>query len=329
MSDWVDGLPPAAHERVARQRASGVAGSLLSAPAAASVRSAGLAPVGEVFGCLVMNLGWAGAGCGWWGPMGPRGGFGAPGSGSASFGSAVFGGPASVLGASAISPVMTSGNGGRYGSMSPYTRAYEAGWYGAVNRMLTEARALDAHGVVGVRVARTHLANSAYEFSALGTAVRSVDPLIVPFPTARGEVWHTDLSAEDCAAAILSGYLPTQMVLGISVSTKHEDWQLQQQRTSWVNGEVSGMSQLIQAARNESRVRLASHATHTGGAELIVTGMTLAEFETPCSGQDGRDLHAESVIVGTTVVPIPRFTRRRTAANVLSVLPLSDERKHG
>ena len=70
MSDWVDGLPPAAHDRVQRQRRSGTASSLFSAPAAAAARSAGLAPVGEVFGCLVMHLGWSNNGCGWYGQMG-------------------------------------------------------------------------------------------------------------------------------------------------------------------------------------------------------------------------------------------------------------------
>src|SRR3954462_2394918 len=59
------GLPPAALERVRHQRASGVRGSLLSAPAAAAVRSAGLEPVGEVFGCVVVTLGWTGGPCGY------------------------------------------------------------------------------------------------------------------------------------------------------------------------------------------------------------------------------------------------------------------------
>ncbi|RFA17994.1 heavy metal-binding domain-containing protein [Subtercola boreus] len=307
MNDWVGGLPRAAHERVERQRASRTAGSLLSAPAAASVQSAGLVPVGEVFGCLVMNMGWAGTGCGWRGL--PTGGLGA------------------FLGAASVSPIITSGRGGAYSGFAPYTKAYETGWNGALQRMLAEARALGAHGVVGVQIRRSHLAGATWEFTALGTAVRSIDPLKVPFPTVAGEVWHTNLNAEDTASSILSGFQPKEIVLGISISTKHEDWQLRQQRTSWVNGEVSGMSQLIQSARHESRVRLAAHATHTGGAELVVTDMTLHEFETPCGGQEGKDFHAEAVTVGTTLVPIPRFRRNTAPPSVLTILPLSDERK--
>jgi uncharacterized protein YbjQ (UPF0145 family) len=185
-------------------------------------------------------------------------------------------------------------------------------------------RALGAHGVIGLRVTRSRLEGSAWEFAALGTAVRSTDPTLVPFPTTAGDVWSTNLSAEDCAAAILSGYLPREIVLGISVSTKHEDMQLKQQRSSWNNTEITGMTGLIQAARDESRARLVSHATHTGGAELVVTHMDLSEFETQCGGTDGRDFHAESIVVGTTLVPVPGAHRRAASARVLTVLPLRD-----
>jgi uncharacterized protein YbjQ (UPF0145 family) len=295
------GLPLAARQRVERQRASGVTGSFLSAPAAASVKSAGLIPVGEVFGCLVMNLGWSGSGCAWWSSGG--GGF---------------------LSGWGTSPVTTSGSGDQRTSFAPYVRGFEAAWHGAVDRMLAEARELGAHGVVGVRMGRARLDGAAWEFTALGTAVSSSDPDLVPFPTEAGHVWCTSLSAEDCASAILSGYLPYEMVLGISVSTKHEDMELKQQRASWTNTEVTGMTYLIQAARDESRARIEASATHTGGAELVITQMDLSEFETQCGMQDGRDLHAESVVVGTTLIPLPNFHRRAETSRVLTVLPLRD-----
>ncbi|MEA9985057.1 hypothetical protein D4765_08640 [Subtercola vilae] len=301
MDEWIDGLPPAAHERIARQKAGSTAGSLLSAPAAASVHSAGLIPVGEVFGCVVMNLGWTGGGCSWWN----TGGFG-----MASMGM--------------VTPVTTSGAGGKYGSFAPYVNAFERGWYGSLKRMMTEAVALGAHGVLGVRIVRRQLEGSSWEFSALGTAVRSIDPSLSPIPRTAADAWSTNLSGEDCAAAILSGYIPREIVLGVSISTKHEDWQLRQQRSSWVNGEVTGMTELIQAARHESRERLAARATHMGSAELAVTSMSLSEFETPCGGQDGRDLHAESVVVGTTLLAMPGARRRASGSSALTILPLRD-----
>lgn len=301
VDEWTEGLPPAAHERIERQRASRTAGSLLSVAGAASIQSAGLVPVGEVFGCVVMNLGWSGGGCSWW---------------SSGMNVSRF--------SAGVSPVTTSGGGGKWSSFAPYVNAYERGWSGALRRMLAEARALGAHGVVDIRILRQHVDGSAWEFSALGSAVRSTDPLLVPFPTTTGDVWSTNLSGQDCAAAILSGYVPREIVLGISVSTKHEDFQLRQQRSSWVNGEVTGMSLLIQAARHEARARLSSRAAHVGAAELVVTGMTLSEFETVCGGQDGKDLHAESVVVGTTLVALRRARRTQASPNALTVLPLRD-----
>jgi hypothetical protein len=96
---------------------------------------------------------------------------------------------------------------------------------------------------------RTRLEGSVWEFTALGTAVRSEDPLLVPFPAQKGQVWSTNLSAEDSASAIFSGFMLHEILLGLSVSTKREDYEVRTQRTSWVNGEVSGLTELIQAAR--------------------------------------------------------------------------------
>jgi hypothetical protein len=81
-----------------------------------------------------------------------------------------------------------------------------------------------------------------WEFTALGTAVRSEDPLLVPFPAQKGQVWSTNLRAEDSASAIFNGFVPHEILLGLSVSTKHEDYEVRTQRTSRVNGEVSGLT---------------------------------------------------------------------------------------
>ncbi|MFB9747446.1 heavy metal-binding domain-containing protein [Leifsonia shinshuensis] len=306
MTPTPDGLPAAARSRVERQAASGVRSSLFSAPAAAAARSAALLPVGEVFGGIVVNLGWTGTGCAWWTMTGPAVGR------STAFNRNAW-----------RSPVTTSG-GTTYVGFAPYVKAFESAWYGAVRRMLAEAGALGAHGVVGVTVERTRLDGSAWEFTALGTAVRSDDPLLVPYPKNRGDVWCTNLTVEDTAAAILSGYTPGELLLGISVSTKHEDYELRTQRSSWVNGEVTGMTELIQAARSESLHRLGKRASAIPGAQLVVTDLDLFEFDTPCGEE--KDLHAEATVIGTTLVPVPRYSRRAELSAVTTVIPLSDLR---
>src|SRR4051794_39960293 len=145
------GLPPAAVNRVRHQRASGVRGSLLSAAGAAAVRSIGLEPVGEVFGCVVITLGWAGGSCGYgygWnaGPGNWSGGV--PGT----FGGGIGGGVRA--GAGWQSPIVVSGDMSSSGSTwSAWSRSYAdavaRAWSDAHDRMLAEAKALGADGVLG------------------------------------------------------------------------------------------------------------------------------------------------------------------------------------
>jgi uncharacterized protein YbjQ (UPF0145 family) len=333
VTQWSGGLPPAAHERLERQRASKTAGSLFSAPAAAAARSAGLDPVGEVFGCLVMNLGWTGGTCGYWGGGG-MGGFGGGGlfggnqqGGGFGGGPGTFGGGFGGMGGW-VSPVTTSGGpGGAQSGFGPYVKAFEAAFHGAVARMLAEAQALGAEGVVGVQLSRSLIDGRAWEFTATGTAVRSLDTSLIGRPRSPGDVWAANLTAEDCTAAILSGLVPKGITLGISVSTKHEDYQLKQQRSTWSgNTEVSGLTTLLQEARRDARAQLTAHASRLGGTDLAISQSWINEFDTPC-GQEV-DVHAEAVFIGTVLAPGPmsdfRTKNRPGTAKVLTVIPLTD-----
>lgn len=305
-------LPPAARARMEAQRASGVAGSLLSAPATAALRGAGLTAAGEVFGCIAMNVGWTGStGCGGYGGLGQGGGW--TGSG---------------FGQTWVSPVLTT-EGGGWSAFGAYVRAVESAWHGAVRRMLLEAAQLGAEGVVGVRVTRTHLTGSAWEFAALGTAVRVIDASLVGHDPER-RVWAADLTAEDVAAAIHSGRRPGGMAFGLAVSTKHEDALLRMQRTSWTGTEVEGLTEVLHASRTAARNRITASAGRHGGGTLVISGMSTREFETAC-GDKETDVHAETAVQGTVLVPSPRAAFRTTdrpgTANVLSVLPVSDRRR--
>lgn len=299
-----EALPPSARDRVERQRASGVAGSLLSAPAVAALRAVDLEPAGEVFGCVVQQLGWTNNACGVWGTQASAG---------------ILAGPGSPGWTTPVQSTATAG--GRFG-LTPYVRAFEQGWETALGRMTAEASALGAIGVVGVRIGRSRLAGQAQEFSALGTAVRHVRTR----PAPGGPVWTAELSGEDCAAALLSGREPTGIVLGLAVATKHEDVRTRQQRTSWSNTEITGLTELVQTARIGARLELTRRAARLGGGEVVVSRMGLSEFETAC-GQES-DQHAESVLIGTGLRPTGlapfRTAQRPGDARVLPVVPLTD-----
>ncbi|WP_066517475.1 heavy metal-binding domain-containing protein [Curtobacterium ammoniigenes] len=355
MASWEGGLPPAAHARIARQRASGVAGSLLSAPGAAAIRSVALQPVGEVFGSLVMQLSWSGGGCGIWnanfrpggvasfpfgdgtaaagslggifgggGPIGQGGAFGANPFGR---GPAVGGWPGNAGGYWTTPVLTTGGRGGRNAGFGSYVHAFAHAWHGAHDRMAAEAAALGADGVVGVSIRRTLLENATWEFTAVGTAVRSLDTSITP--SGRGGVWTAGFSAEHVTALVQSGYVPRGMALGLSVSTKHEDGLLKQQRSVWTdNTEVNGLTELLEAARDDARAQLTARAAPLGATDLVVTDSSVGEFETPCG--DEVDLHAEALFVGTAIAPGPMHAFRnhsstaRAQRDVLGILPLTD-----
>jgi hypothetical protein len=352
MSDWVDGLPPAAHARAARQRASGVAGSLLSAPGAAAVRAVALQPVGEVFGSVVMQLGWAGGGCGFWGATGfGTTGFGTNGFGTNGFGSVANGGGTAALTGGVFSggflgtgggrgplggaygtwttPVLTTGGaGGRNAGFGSYVQAFGRAWHGAHDRMVAEARLLGADGVVGVEIRRERLEGQIWEYTATGTAVRSLDTSISP-SAGGGTPWTAGFSAEHTTVLLQSGYVPRGMALGLSVSTKHEDPLLKQQRSMWTdNTEVDGLTELLEAARDDARAQLVRRAAPLRGSDLVISSNSVGEFETQCGEEV--DLHAEAVFVATVIAPGPMHAFRnhsetaKARRDVTTVIPLTD-----
>ncbi|PZE75736.1 heavy metal-binding domain-containing protein [Curtobacterium sp. MCBD17_019] len=349
MDGWAGGLPPAAHDRIERQRSSGVAGSLLSAAGAAAIRAVDLAPVGEVFGCVVEQLAYAGGGCGIWSSglnipfgggysafpngsgtatLGRSGPFGSGGFGSGPFASGPF---ASQPGGYVpwTSPVLTTGSDGRNAGFGSYVHAVQEAWHGALDRMIAEAAALGADGVVGVRIRRTRLETATHEFTATGTAVRTLDASVSPHARSARDVWAAGSTAEEVAALIRSGWVPRGMAFGVSIATKHEDPLLKSQRSVWSgNVEIEGLTELVNAARHDARVQLTRRAAPLNGSDIVITGSSLGEFDTPC-GEEA-DLHAEATFTGTVIAPGPMHAFRdhsATAAarrDVTTVIPLRD-----
>jgi uncharacterized protein YbjQ (UPF0145 family) len=342
--DELRGLPPAAVERVRHQRESGVRGSLLTAAGAAAVRSIGLEPVGEVFGCVVVTLGWTGGGCGYgygWNQMtgGMAGWTGASGGIPGTVGGGIAGGTSSgrrvappgwqpgwqagYFGAGMggmRTPVVVSGdmNSSRFAWARPYAEAVARAWTDSHGRMLAEVRALGADGVLGISRRAARVAGGGHEYASLGTAVRFVDPALRRPPG--GAPWAATLTAEDCAAAASAGFLPAGVATGYSLALKHEDWQLKQQRGAWNNTEVDGLTELLSAARDDARRTLTLQARRLArGGELVVTENRLSTGERPCGEE--KDMTAESLFVGTVLVPHPAPPARR--ARALTVLPLT------
>jgi uncharacterized protein YbjQ (UPF0145 family) len=333
------GLPPAARARLERSRADQVRASLLPVAGAAGLAACGLSPVGEVMGCIVEHLGWQGFGCpyygygyggmrgtGGWGVPGGPGGWAGPGMrGPGGFGGGGmrmpggFGGPmlpggiAGPVGSGP--PTVTSGESSRWGGFAPYADALYNGYETALDRMLQEARALGADGVVGVRLTVDHLGSGNREFVALGTAVRSsgMTHLASPFATL--------LAGQDVTKLLAAGWAPAAIVIGLSVSVRHDDYATRMQAGSWnaSNTEVPGYSELVTHARADARDQLAKRIARSGAEGAVIDDMSLRIHEVEPS-DNHRDHVAEAVVIGTAIT---RFHRTRTApTRSLSILPL-------
>jgi Putative heavy-metal-binding len=313
MDSWTHNLPPVAAERVRRQAESHVAGSLLSTPALAALAAADLEPAGEVMGCIVMHLGWSGYGCGGYAGYGSQSGFGSASYGGSNYGYGGF-----------VTPILTSGNHGRQSWLGygPYIKGRYHAYDTVLNRMLAEVAGLGADGAVGVTLSWSRLDSGALELIALGTAVRNRQQ--TRRRTSSTPPFCTELSGEDVAKALLSGWRPLGIAVGLSIAVKHHDWQMDLQ-TSWLQGagntEVDGLTGLVHAARDDARRQLGNRARQFAGAvQIVVSRSDLRVHEHSCV-QEQPDHLAEASFFGT-VLAHDRDSGRRAPASSLTILPL-------
>jgi uncharacterized protein YbjQ (UPF0145 family) len=281
---------------MAEIRTSGTWGSALSIEEFAAIRSAGFEPVGQVLGAAVYNIGFSG-------------GYNCPGAWSG------FGTYAQAY----RSVTQVSGRGG-YGSFGPLTQAMYDARHLAINRMITECAELGGHGIVGVSLTIGSFPAGGLEFKAIGTAVRAPGspPLKQPF--------SSDLSGQDFAKMLSSGWMPAGLALGISVGARHDDW-LTVGQTRWGagNAEVVGYTELVNDTRHDARQQLEKDVRRLGGEGVVVQRMDMRVHERECPIQEhGKDHIVEATIVGTAMV---RFASVAKPPPPLAILSLDPQRR--
>jgi uncharacterized protein YbjQ (UPF0145 family) len=168
----------------------------------------------------------------------------------------------------------------------------------AMRRMRDECAALGGDGVVAVRLTVEPFPAGGLEFQAIGTAVRADGPVRPREP------FLSDLSGQEFAKLLRAGWVPCALVLGIAVMVRHDDWSTQMQTQSWSNQEVAGYTELVQAVRAAARETLRQDCARHGGTTVVVRDLTLELGERTCNAvQEGHDHLAESMVVGTAIVP--------------------------
>jgi uncharacterized protein YbjQ (UPF0145 family) len=294
-------LPLRAQWRIAEQRARrdrGEPGSFtsnLSIEEFAAIRSVGFAPVGQVMGSAVYQIGWSYGGCGY-GFGGFGGGLGRGfGGGFARGGFAGGGFPGGGIAGG------TSGGGWTPAPVVPVEatrQLLEQARHRAVDRMRAECVGLGGDGVVGVRLTIAPFYDNGLEFMAVGTAVRAAGDRHPARP------FTSDLSGQDFAKLIRSGWVPVALVQGVGAVIRHDDWATQTQQRSWTNQEIAGTTQLVHLSRDAARSSLGADARRQGGHTVLLQDLELRVHRQSCPNtREGHDHVATAYLWGTAVVP--------------------------
>ncbi|MGW5479968.1 heavy metal-binding domain-containing protein [Streptomyces sp. NPDC004008] len=298
--DWTgDGLPPAAAARIAEVGGSGTWSSALSTGEFAALRAVGFEPVGQVMGSAVYHVGRSGR---YWG-----------------YHDCLYGGMQYAF-SSDPAPIALSGRGApSAGLVEVLDRARRS----ALDRMTAECSALGGDGVVAAQLtAAPFVAQpNCLEFKVIGTAVRAAGTVRAPVP------FTCHLDGQGFAKLVTAGWVPVELLYGMSVGVRHDDFRTRAQTRSWSNTEVSGWSELVQAVRSDARAHLRAQTGRRGGDGVILFAGHLRIWGEPCmrrSNDDQKDHVAEATLLGTTVA---RFTAREEPPRTLTVMPLDPERR--
>jgi uncharacterized protein YbjQ (UPF0145 family) len=140
------------------------------------------------------------------------------------------------------------------------------------------------------------------QFTVIGTAVRALGAQrpTVPFTA--------EVSGQDFAKLIMTGWVPVGLVLGISIGSRHDDRKTTRQaRWGSGNAEVAGWTELVSESREDARRQLESDVNRLGADGVVIATMELQARQRDCPETAGRYDHiAETTLIGTAIA---RFAR--------------------
>ncbi len=234
---------PSLQARLTRLAAQPVRGGLLSIEDAGALAAAGFEPISEVIGAAT----------------GFEGGGGFYSSGNLD---------------------LATGRGRTYTSTAanvavgtpPSLIALKARYALMLNRLVSEARAVGADGVIGIKIERSEirLEPPLSSFVATGTAVRAVGRVHSDRP------FTTDLSGAQVASALRSGWVPVSLLITPCMAIRRIDQFSQSQRRRWAgNGEVDAYTDLVTTCRAQARKDFTAAAGRIGADGAVLSEISL------------------------------------------------------
>ena len=204
-----------------------------------------------------------------------------------------------VLGSSIYHVGLQVGRWGRNQELTTLTQALYHARELAMSRMVAEAAALGADGIVGVRldVEQKEFGADVTEFTAVGTAVKAEGARArLPWRTNTGAPFTSDLSGQDFWTLLQSGHAPLGLVLGTCVYHIAHRGMGSVMKTAGQNAELPQFTQALYEARELAMGRMQSEAERLQ-AEGIV-GVQLGSHNHTWGGHT-----TEFLAIGTAVRP--------------------------
>jgi len=205
----------------------------------------------------------------------------------------------------------------------PLARAMYQARQAAIGRMVDECVQLGGHGVVGVRLSDAVLPFGGLQFTAIGTAVRA------PGAAAPRAPFTADVSGQDFAKLISTGWVPVGIAQGISIGARHDDWTTARQaRWNFRNAEVTGWTELVNQCRHDARGQLAADVGRLGAEGVVLTAMRMRVSGRDCPVTVGQHDHVvEAIVTGTAIVSFPLAGERAAGLSSLVVMSLDPQRR--
>jgi uncharacterized protein YbjQ (UPF0145 family) len=163
--------------------------------------------------------------------------------------------------------------------------------------MEVEAEALNADGVVGVRleIRFYEWGQGTAEFVAIGTAVKAREG--GSYRTPAGKPFTSDLSGQDFWVLVQTGYAPLALVLGNCVYHVARQGVGQWLRNLGTNVELPNFTQALYEARELAMERMQLEAEHVGAQGIV--GVSIEEKSHIWGGHT-----IEFLAIGTAVRPL-------------------------
>ncbi|MHB1927969.1 MAG: heavy metal-binding domain-containing protein [Acidimicrobiales bacterium] len=176
---------------------------------------------------------------------------------------------------------------GWIGTQDAVDEAWATAFATAHQRLLQEAQAVGAHGVVGIRVDMSHpTSQQSSEVHLYGTAVRLAG-------AGRGAVWTTRIAGHKLAKLVEAGYAPASVLYARCTAVMYEGCYMEHYGSSMVPAGTALTP--IQDVHNLARSRALQQAWQLTG------GHSLYDVELSAHETEGQTMYVSCQVLGSVV----------------------------